>query len=288
MYRSSPLRSTLNTGYITGLDMCKVCTEAVHCAALWTCVHMQKNVIIPTPPHPTPPYPMWCVRGWLWVEKMMQNCACVYLWLQSVCAGDSGKWLCAHVTPVCVRRWPWVEKMMQNCACVYLWLQSVCAGDPLTLPPATEHGMDFDGSLKCLLVKWLVENPCQKCRNCRWCVVRLSSRSWNSALKARPNRKHLQKEQFGDQDSWCFTLPSFQFFFQQKYPNDHRQPRHPNSCHLSQLRSEYCASTVCIQLLGSHAGHYSGSSVGHGWVKVSIIAMKGYDSYSNIGAKYIV
>ena len=29
MYRSSPLRSTLNTNVITGLDMCKVCTEAV-------------------------------------------------------------------------------------------------------------------------------------------------------------------------------------------------------------------------------------------------------------------
>ena len=133
MYRSSPPRSTLNTGYITGLDMCKVCTEAVHCSALWTCVQVQKHVIILTPPHPTPPYPMWCVRVWLWVEKMMQNCAGVHLWLQSVCAGDSGKWLCAHVTPVCVRGWLWVEKMMQNCGCVYLWLQSVCAGDPLTL-----------------------------------------------------------------------------------------------------------------------------------------------------------
>ena len=33
---SSPLRSTLNTNVITGLDMCKVCTEAVHCVALWT------------------------------------------------------------------------------------------------------------------------------------------------------------------------------------------------------------------------------------------------------------
>ena len=41
MYRSSPLRSTLNTGYITGLDMCKVCTEAVHCVALWTRVTSQ-------------------------------------------------------------------------------------------------------------------------------------------------------------------------------------------------------------------------------------------------------
>ena len=36
MYRSSPFRSTLNTGYITGLDMCKVCTDAVHSVALWT------------------------------------------------------------------------------------------------------------------------------------------------------------------------------------------------------------------------------------------------------------
>ena len=34
MYRSSPFRSTLNTSYITGLDMCKVCTEAVHSVAL--------------------------------------------------------------------------------------------------------------------------------------------------------------------------------------------------------------------------------------------------------------
>ena len=30
------LRSTLNTGYITGLDMYKPRTEAVHCVALWT------------------------------------------------------------------------------------------------------------------------------------------------------------------------------------------------------------------------------------------------------------
>ncbi len=36
MYRSSPFRSTLNTKFITGLDMCQVCTEAVHCVALWT------------------------------------------------------------------------------------------------------------------------------------------------------------------------------------------------------------------------------------------------------------
>ena len=35
MYRSRPFRSTLNTSYITGLDMCEVCTEAVHSVALW-------------------------------------------------------------------------------------------------------------------------------------------------------------------------------------------------------------------------------------------------------------
>ena len=33
---SIPLRSTLNTNVITCLDMRKVCTEAVHCVALWT------------------------------------------------------------------------------------------------------------------------------------------------------------------------------------------------------------------------------------------------------------
>ena len=41
MYRSSPFRSTLNTGYITALDMCEVCTEAVHSVALWTRVTSQ-------------------------------------------------------------------------------------------------------------------------------------------------------------------------------------------------------------------------------------------------------
>ena len=41
VYRSSQLRSTLNTGYITALDMCEVCTEAVHSVALWTLVTSQ-------------------------------------------------------------------------------------------------------------------------------------------------------------------------------------------------------------------------------------------------------
>ena len=41
MYRSSPFRSTLNRGYITALDMCEVCTKAVHSVALWTRVTLQ-------------------------------------------------------------------------------------------------------------------------------------------------------------------------------------------------------------------------------------------------------
>ena len=41
MYRSSPFRSTLNTSYITGFDISKVCTEAVHSVALWTRVTPQ-------------------------------------------------------------------------------------------------------------------------------------------------------------------------------------------------------------------------------------------------------
>ena len=38
---SSPFRSTLNTGYMTTLDMCEARTEAVHSVALWTRVTLQ-------------------------------------------------------------------------------------------------------------------------------------------------------------------------------------------------------------------------------------------------------
>ena len=174
MYRSSPLRSTLNTGYSTGLDMCKVCTEAVHSVALWTRVTLQvwtcvKYVAVhsvalwtrvtlqvwtcvkyvskqsieqrfehvckckrmsSSPPHPTPPYPMWCVCGWLWGGKNdAKLCLCVlvtpvcvrgWLWKMAVCARDSSlcarvtlgrkndakMCLCVLVTPECARGWP--------------------------------------------------------------------------------------------------------------------------------------------------------------------------------------
>ena len=118
MYRSSPLRSTSNTGYSTGLDMCKVCTEAVHCAAHWTCVQVQKNVIIPTPPHPTLSHVM-CAQVTLGGKNDAKMCLCVL------------------VTPVCVRGWLWKMAVcardsslcsLQN-GSVRTWLQSVCAGD---------------------------------------------------------------------------------------------------------------------------------------------------------------
>jgi len=41
MYRSSPFRSKLNTGYITALDMREVCTEDTHSVAMWTRVTLQ-------------------------------------------------------------------------------------------------------------------------------------------------------------------------------------------------------------------------------------------------------
>ena len=128
MYRSSPLRSALNM-----------------CASAKDCHH----------PHPTPPYPMWCVRGWLLVEKWCKIvpvctcdsslCArvtlengCVRTWLQSVGAGDSGKWLCAHVTPVCVRGW--------------LWKMAVCARDSSLCARVTLGGKNDTKLCLCVLV----------------------------------------------------------------------------------------------------------------------------------------
>ena len=56
MYRSSPFRSTLNTGYITALDMREVCTEAVHCVALWTRVTSQLWTCVRYVPKQSIPY----------------------------------------------------------------------------------------------------------------------------------------------------------------------------------------------------------------------------------------
>ena len=104
MYRSSPLRSTLNT-----CDVCPRCriTHARKCKRMSS-----------SPPHPTPP---------TWVEKMMivpvtPECVRGWLWKMAVCARDSS--LCARVTLG-------GKNDVKLCLCV-LVLQSVCAGDPLT------------------------------------------------------------------------------------------------------------------------------------------------------------
>ena len=55
-YRSSPFRSTLNTGYITALDMCEVCSEAVHSVALWTRVTLQLGTCLKYVPKQSIPY----------------------------------------------------------------------------------------------------------------------------------------------------------------------------------------------------------------------------------------
>ena len=96
MYRSGPFRSTLNTGYITGLDMCKVCTEAVHSVALWTRVTLQVWTCVKYVPKQSIAqrfeHVCKCKRmsSWLWVEK-----------------NDAKLCLCVLVTPVCVRGWLW-------------------------------------------------------------------------------------------------------------------------------------------------------------------------------------
>ena len=139
MYRSCPLRSTLNTGYITvtGLDMCKECTEAVHSVALWTRVTLQVWTCVKyvpkqsiaqrfehvckckrmssSPPHPIPCDVCAGDSGWKKWCKIVPVCTCdsslcarvtlenggLRTWLQSVCAGDSGwkKW--CKIVPVC-------------------------------------------------------------------------------------------------------------------------------------------------------------------------------------------
>ena len=115
MYRSSPLRSTLNTGYITG----------------WTCVkYVPKQSIAQRFEHvckckrmsSSPPHPIPC----------------------DVCAGDSGwkKWckivLCVLVTPVCVRGW--------------LWKMAVCARDSSLCARVTLGGKNDAKLCLCVLV----------------------------------------------------------------------------------------------------------------------------------------
>ena len=56
MQLSSPFRSTLNTGFIIPLDMCEVCTEAVHCEALWTRVTSQLWTCVKYLPKQSIPY----------------------------------------------------------------------------------------------------------------------------------------------------------------------------------------------------------------------------------------
>ena len=145
--------------------MCKVCTEAVHCVALWTRVTLQVWTCVKyvpkqsiaqrfehvckckrlssSPPHPTPIPCDVCAGDSRW-KNDAKLCLCVlvtpvcvrgWLWKMAVCARDSS--LCARVTLEngCVRTWlqsvcagdSGRKKMIQNCACVYLWLQSVCA-----------------------------------------------------------------------------------------------------------------------------------------------------------------
>ena len=77
MYRSSPFRSSLNRGYITALDRCEVCTEAVHSVALWTRVTLQLWTCV-----------KYCTEAVcsiaLWTRVTLQLWTCVYVPKQSI------------------------------------------------------------------------------------------------------------------------------------------------------------------------------------------------------------
>ena len=84
MYRSSRLRSSLNTGYITGLGMCEVCTEAVHCAALWTRTYITGLGMCEVCTEAVGCVVLCIARVWLQVWACVEVCTeavhCVALW----------------------------------------------------------------------------------------------------------------------------------------------------------------------------------------------------------------
>ena len=112
----SPLRSTLNTGYITGLDMCKVCTEAVHCVALWTRVTLGLGMckVCTEAVH--------CVALWTRVTLGLGMCKvcteavhCVELWTRVTL----GLHMCKVCTEAvhCVALWTRVTLGLGMCPC---------------------------------------------------------------------------------------------------------------------------------------------------------------------------
>ena len=190
MYRSRPLRSTLNTGYgySTGLDMCKVCTEAVHSVALWTRVTLQVWACVKyipkqsiaqrfehvckckrmssSPSHPTPTLShVMCERVTLGGKNDAKLCLSVL------------------VTPVCVRGWLWkmavrardsslCARVTLGGACVHLWLQSVCAGDALTDTICIRRSLMNVSTFEHI---WTLKTPSFRQRIERWSEVRTRS-----------------------------------------------------------------------------------------------------------------
>ena len=106
MYRSSAFRSTLNTGYITGVGMCKLCTEAGHCVALWTRVTLQVWTCVKYVPKQSIPQHLPQPKGvcvCVCTDESPKTC-CVHRWVKSVCA-DEAHDMCVQMSQICVRRW---------------------------------------------------------------------------------------------------------------------------------------------------------------------------------------
>ena len=113
MYRSSPLRSTLNTGYITGLDMCKVCTEAVHSVAFWTRVTLQVWTCVKYVPKQSIAYSTWNT-GYITGLDMSEAVHCVALGTRGYITGLDMCKVCTEAVH-CVALWTRVTLQVWTC-----------------------------------------------------------------------------------------------------------------------------------------------------------------------------
>ena len=100
VYRCSPFRSTLNTSYITRLDMCEVCTEAVHSVALWTRVTSHICTCVKCVPlHHTFGH-VWSVYRCSPFRSTLNTSYITRLYMCEACTVTSHVWTCVK----CVRK----------------------------------------------------------------------------------------------------------------------------------------------------------------------------------------
>ena len=142
MYRSSPLHSTLNTNVITGLDMCQLCTEAVHCVALWTRTISQV---------------------WTWVKyvpKQKNATYCVFChsqtWIARACHAREGPKYTISRGPLHAQ--PTLARFFPSTASFALSLATAETVKPQVVPPRIRRLNSMDGK-RLKLVPFCANNP---------------------------------------------------------------------------------------------------------------------------------